>query len=250
MNINKPSQTSRSWYPIIVGILGLSAVIIIHELGHFIVCKLFGVGTPVFSIGFGPQLFSVKLFDTVFQIAALPLGGYVEIAPDSFATQPLLHKIIILLAGVLFNVMFSCALFLYLATRRQNNNELVHDSLRKNLTHHTASARSLFGSGFNKKEANQLTGPIGIIDMIQKSFTFGIDFFLFVLAILSLNIAFFNILPIPFFDGGKIAYITFEALVGPLPESMLNSITQIFLYGMIMLLIFITVKDILRLQRR
>jgi regulator of sigma E protease len=55
-------------------------VIFVHELGHFLAAKAFGVYTPRFSIGFGPALWRKKRGETEYILAALPLGGYVRMA--------------------------------------------------------------------------------------------------------------------------------------------------------------------------
>jgi regulator of sigma E protease len=55
-------------------------VVFIHELGHFLAAKLFGVYAPRFSIGFGPALWSRKWGETEYVLAAVPLGGYVRMA--------------------------------------------------------------------------------------------------------------------------------------------------------------------------
>src|SRR5216684_739254 len=62
----------------IVLVLGL--MILVHELGHFIVARVFGVRVDVFSIGFGPRLFGWKRGATDYRISALPFGGYVRMA--------------------------------------------------------------------------------------------------------------------------------------------------------------------------
>ncbi|HWZ97957.1 MAG TPA: RIP metalloprotease RseP [Candidatus Dormibacteraeota bacterium] len=62
----------------IVLVLGL--MILVHEWGHFIVARFFGVRVDVFSIGFGPRLFGWKRGATDYRISALPLGGYVRMA--------------------------------------------------------------------------------------------------------------------------------------------------------------------------
>src|SRR6266700_6830381 len=61
-------------------ILVLGVMILVHEWGHFIVARLFGVRVDVFSIGFGPRLFGWKRGATDYRISALPLGGYVRMA--------------------------------------------------------------------------------------------------------------------------------------------------------------------------
>src|SRR5258707_7423951 len=65
----------------LIGIfLVLGLMILVHEWGHFIVARLFGVRVDVFSIGFGPRLFGWKRGATDYRISALPLGGYVRMA--------------------------------------------------------------------------------------------------------------------------------------------------------------------------
>src|SRR5580765_7691144 len=66
--------------PLFFGLLGLTSLIVLHELGHFLFCKLFHIDNPSFSVGFGPVLISRKLGTTVFKLCAIPLGGYVEMA--------------------------------------------------------------------------------------------------------------------------------------------------------------------------
>jgi regulator of sigma E protease len=61
-------------------VLVLGLMILVHEWGHFIVARLFGVRVDVFSIGFGPRLFGVKRGATDYRISALPFGGYVRMA--------------------------------------------------------------------------------------------------------------------------------------------------------------------------
>ena len=60
--------------------LVLGVLILIHEWGHFIVARMFGVRVDVFSIGFGPRLFGWKRGATDYRVSALPLGGYVRLA--------------------------------------------------------------------------------------------------------------------------------------------------------------------------
>lgn len=61
-------------------VLVLGVLILVHEWGHFIVARLFGVRVDVFSIGFGPRLFGTKRGPTDYRISAIPLGGYVRMA--------------------------------------------------------------------------------------------------------------------------------------------------------------------------
>ncbi|MBW2540347.1 MAG: site-2 protease family protein, partial [Deltaproteobacteria bacterium] len=68
-------------------VIVLSVLIIFHELGHFIVARLFGVGVEKFSLGFGPRLFGKKIGMTDYRISAIPLGGYVKMVGDEPDTE-------------------------------------------------------------------------------------------------------------------------------------------------------------------
>ncbi len=59
---------------IIAVAIGLGVMVLVHEWGHFVVARLFGVRVEVFSIGFGPRLFGIKRGPTDYRISALPLG--------------------------------------------------------------------------------------------------------------------------------------------------------------------------------
>jgi regulator of sigma E protease len=96
----------------------LGIMVLIHELGHFIMAKLCGVRVETFSIGFGPRLFGFRHGDTDYRLSLLPLGGYVKMAgeyggesstgaPDEFASQPRWERVLIALAGPLANFLLS-----------------------------------------------------------------------------------------------------------------------------------------------
>lgn len=119
--------------PTLATLIGFEALIAIHELGHFLFCKLFGIGTPTFSIGFGPELFSRKIGDTNFRLALIPFGGYCEIAgheevgqgdqahahdrsESSFGVKPYWQKLLVMLGGIMCNFLFAyivaCTIFM------------------------------------------------------------------------------------------------------------------------------------------
>ena len=64
---------------IVISILGLGLLIFVHELGHYLAARLVGVSVETFSIGFGPKLYSWTSGETRYQLALLPLGGFVKI---------------------------------------------------------------------------------------------------------------------------------------------------------------------------
>ncbi|MEK9194627.1 MAG: site-2 protease family protein, partial [Patescibacteria group bacterium] len=60
-------------------IIGLSLLILVHELGHFLTAKIFGVKVEEFGLGFPPRLFGKKRGETTYSVNALPFGGFVKI---------------------------------------------------------------------------------------------------------------------------------------------------------------------------
>lgn len=73
-----------TWFlsSVVVPILVIGVLILVHELGHFLVAKWCGVGVVKFSIGFGPALLKWKRAETVYQLSAIPLGGFVRMVGD------------------------------------------------------------------------------------------------------------------------------------------------------------------------
>ena len=63
-------------------IIVLSIIVIVHEFGHFVTAKKFGVYCTEFSIGMGPAIYQRKGKETTFSIRALPIGGYVQMAGE------------------------------------------------------------------------------------------------------------------------------------------------------------------------
>ena len=113
---------------IIAVAIGLGVMVLVHEWGHFVLARLFGVRVEVFSIGFGPRLFGVRRGPTDYRISALPLGGYVRMAgdnpaeerrgdPDEFLSKPRWQRCLIALAGPTTNflmaVVLTAALFVH-----------------------------------------------------------------------------------------------------------------------------------------
>ncbi len=111
-------------------VIVLGILIFFHELGHFLVAKLSGVGVLRFSLGFGPALLRKRFGETDYQIAAFPLGGYVKMLGEdpeekdivthidrrrSFSHKPLGVKAVIVFAGPFFNVILAVLVYTVIA---------------------------------------------------------------------------------------------------------------------------------------
>jgi regulator of sigma E protease len=94
----------------------LGVLVVVHELGHFIVAKLFGIRVDVFSVGFGKRLFGLKKGDTDYRVSLIPLGGYVKMAgenldeevtgaADEFMSKPKWQRFCVAVAGPAMNIL-------------------------------------------------------------------------------------------------------------------------------------------------
>lgn len=95
---------------------------------------------------------------------------------------------------------------------------------------------------------SQLSGPVGIYSIVGEQAKGGLANILYLIAYLSINVGFLNLLPIPAFDGGHILFIIIEKIKGsPVKPELENKIHAIGLYVLLLLMFFITIQDVLRL---
>ena len=352
----------------ITGMLGIGFLIGFHELGHFLFCKLFKIGTPSFSIGFGPTIFTKKIGDTVFKLSAIPFGGYVEIAgsPEigqgeqkaagdhdefSFAARPFYQKFLVMIGGISFNLLFSYFVFIVLfmagipktnimyqtnitpiiAQVQKNsaaaqyglkagdkiisiNNITVENNVQQtletlaSLAHQQAAllierngkqqiitmvvgAKEILGKTvgslgiefevtelpglpffeaikhgiqttnrwiyntmygfthlFRKRDVSSMAGPIMILAMTVKSAAEGFKIFFIFLAIISINLAVLNMIPLPILDGGQILFYGIEAIIQRPLSVRIREYTHLATwFAFIILFLYLSVQDITRI---
>lgn len=105
-----------STWLVIVPVLGF--LIFIHELGHFVTAKRFGVKVTEFGFGFPPRIFGIRYGETLYSVNWIPLGGFVKMVgeedptdPRSFAGQSVLRRGIVLSAGSFMNLVAPIVIF-------------------------------------------------------------------------------------------------------------------------------------------
>lgn len=345
---------AQNFFFIMAGIIGIGFCIGFHELGHYLFCKLFDVRTPSFSIGFGPSLWKKKIGETQFSLSAIPLGGYVEIAgaaevgqgdqkdahskdKRSFAIKPYWQKLLIMLGGILFNLMFAYFALILLhiigmpksipvikavadnsiaqkldlqpndRITAVNGQEIGQDLSKVYNTLATEPETTLtisrneqiltipvptgttpeslgasffsikndglsFGQSitkgialtnkyiigtivsikhmFVKRDVTGLQGPLSIIQIISKGLKESFGLYLLVLALISISLAVFNLLPLPILDGGQILFYTIEAIIRrPLPTKVKEYIhigSWILILGLI---VWLSAQDVWRMVK-
>lgn len=118
----------EGFFRVALVVFGIGLVIFVHELGHYIAARLCGVRVVTFSLGFGPRLLGWQRGGTMYQIAAVPLGGYCRMAgeeprmdgtppaPDELPAKSVEARFFIYSGGVLMNLVFALVVFPILFT--------------------------------------------------------------------------------------------------------------------------------------
>ncbi len=118
-------------------ILGLSILVGLHELGHLLAAKAFGMRVEQYFIGFPPKVWSIKRGETEYGVGAIPLGGFVKISgmidesldtahtnaepqPYEFRSKPAWQRLIVMLGGIIVNVIVGILIFVILAYKNGN----------------------------------------------------------------------------------------------------------------------------------
>ena len=239
----------------IIFLLGI--LVFIHEGGHFTVAKLCKIKVNEFALGFGPTLISKTKGETKYAIHIILLGGYVDLegeekqsdAEGSFSKASIPKKIAILLAGGTVNILFGVLIYFGLLIYIYEDVNII-ERLQFALSNTGGFIVSIF-TGLKelftgKVGVNQMTGIVGISNMVVK--TSGIVNYLYLMGVISLSLGITNLLPFPPLDGGKILLYIIEAI----RRKTLNEtfVTKLQVFGftlLIVLSIYITYLDILRI---
>lgn len=364
-------------------------VVFVHELGHFLAAKLFGVYTPRFSIGFGPAIAHWRRGETEYRIGVLPLGGYVRMAsrldesaatleggaetagppPDGerfdpeamvpfgpkpvpenrwFESKPLPARLVIMVAGVTMNLLLGWALNVGAVMRYSHDlttrvsdvvagkpaaaagfqkgdsvvsvngapvaswesfvkvvsgmpgkpvqvgvlrgsapatmtvtpmrdsvvdpstgdklivgrvglaatvdssripvGRALRDGTQQTLSMATLIFTSLQRVATHASAVSELGGPVAIAQVSVQAAREGLEVLLYLTALLSINLAVFNLLPIPILDGGQIVVQLVEAARGePLTERAREIVARVGLAFILLIFLTVTFNDLKRL---
>lgn len=362
---------------ILIAFLSIIALLVIHEFGHFITAKRFGIKVEEFGVGLPPRLFGKKIGETLYSLNLLPFGAFVKIPSieggsnesdrenyQKLESVPLWRRTLIILAGVVsfwimgiilltvvFNIGASQAIsdeeqgpFLNLPEVQivavasgspaeitgikpgdvikelqigdyklpiskvkevqefaeknkgeeiiltiERGNEIFEASLipriapppgegvmgvaliriaEKSYPFFQAfikgitAAVNLTGTiiaglaevltslikGQGLPPGIQFIGPIGLGALVAQAVQVGLSYYLQFIAIISIYLAIFNLLPIPALDGGKLLFLGIEKIKGrPVDAKIEQNITTGFFILFLALMVFVTIKDIARL---
>lgn len=358
-----------SLFSIFLFIVILVALVVVHELGHFLAAKALKVRVDEFAFGFPPKLFSKKVGETEYVFNALPLGGYVKIhgeegeeggVPDkrSLASKAWWQQLIVLLGGVTMNMLFALLILIVLALgktpvgeddalfARATDKKLIVTEVIENSPASLAGIKAgveivslsrtleaptfgttreaidfiqksdaplrivykekegvesavtiapVFGLLEGKKAigvglnieglaklsffeavekgwndlvrftvliakafkdffatllsggnvADQVAGPVGLAKVVHTAEQMGLRTVALLAAIISINLAFFNILPFPSLDGGRAIIVVGEAIVRrKMNKKLFGALNAIGFSFLMLVFVLVTIKDI------
>jgi regulator of sigma E protease len=188
----------------------ISLIIFIHELGHFAAARAAGIPVEALSLGFGPVLAGKKYRGTEYRLSAIPFGGYLMPAADIdqfFRISPA-RRILLSLGGPAANILTAIPLFSLLNISKGNAS--LYDIAVLPFAQ-TAALLSKMLSALTGMFSHHgdLMGIVGIVssgNALVPTWGAAAAF----AALISLNLALFNLLPLPALDGGKILLAIFE----------------------------------------
>ena len=359
---------------LIAALIVFSAVIAIHEFGHFTVAKLCGIQVNEFSIGMGPALWKKIYKGTQYSLRALPVGGYValegEESPESQQAEaardereaedensvppeqrtgiplneaPVWQRVLVMVAGAFMNFVLGFVVLVILVAAQEGAitsktiysiendalcgqtglqagdeivavngrrcfvaNDILYELVRTEAyrarftvkrdgqkvelpdvqfdtwqdedgqTHMTLGftvygikktplnvlkeawnstlyyGRIVFTSLADlvrgRESINNLSGPVGIVTAIGQAASYGWQDLLELLALITINLGVFNLLPFPALDGGKVVFLIIEGVTGHAVPEKLQGILTIAAFALLFgLMLFATYNDIIRL---
>ncbi len=171
---------------IIVFLVILTVLVLIHELGHFITAKIFGIKVEEFGLGFPPRVFGKKKGETLYSINALPIGGFVKLYgeddagggkiskgkkiekdPDldrAFFAKPIWQRIVVVTAGVAMNFLLAVIIATYLFTSQglpTDNKSVLITQVAKNTPAAVAGLRA--GDAIVSIDGHEVADPSSLI---------------------------------------------------------------------------------------
>jgi regulator of sigma E protease len=255
---------------IIIFLIILSVLIVAHEAGHLWAAKSGGIRVDEFGLGFPPR--AKKLFrwrDTDFTLNWLPFGGFVKIfgenpeegaqvSGDSFAAKSKARQILVLASGVIANfalawLLFSIVLMLGIESQDGYVQRGFFDAIWHGLlttgkiTWLTVVAiyEIIAGAVAGQADFSGVVGPVGLVGVVGEVSAMGLAYLLYFTAVISVNLAIINLIPVPALDGGRILLTLIEAVKGsrisPKVFGVLNFVSFVLL---ILLMVLITVRDV------
>lgn len=203
-------------YVIMIAVIG--SLILIHEIGHLVGAKMIGIPISQFSVGFGPKLWGFGVGGTEYRLSVIPLGGYVlpDVADVSeFNRLPASRRALFALAGPVGNLLAAFVISVLVNVAAAGFS--FHSALAAPLAGLWHASRQVLESiPMLFQQPDHLSGILGIVAAGGRAAGTNVQRILDISILLNVNLAVFNLLPLPPLDGGKIVMCGLEKLFKPL----------------------------------
>ncbi len=199
-------------YLVVLGLICL--LILLHELGHFLAARWMKIPLSRFSVGLGPKLWAFTRGETEYRVSMIPIGGYVLPAvedPNDFFLIPIRKRVVFLLGGPLANIVVTVALFIVLNVMKYGltfTGVFILPILQTLIMLYDFV--SVIPSLFERHE--ELSGVVGVVSQGGEYIGWNARRFVLFSILISLNLAVFNLLPLPPLDGGRLVLCFLEKL--------------------------------------
>ena len=345
---------------ILLAVFAFGVMIFLHECGHYLTARAFGVTVKEFSLGMGPCLFShtSKKTGIVYKLCALPIGGYVSMAgedeesddPNALSKKPAWQRLIVMASGGIVNLIFGVLIVLlcvsmvantslatptvdsypeysdgrvaatydaglregdvilavdghrvrigaeldyeimrrgidpvtltvlrdgqelifenfrfptyvesgqtlggrdfYLGTEEAGLGPILRHTVRRSVMTVRMVWESLFDLITGRFGVEAVSGPVGVTSAMVETAKYGFENFLYLVAVISLNLGVVNLFPLPALDGGRIFFLLIGMVIRrPIPEKIEGTIHYVGIMLLFALMLLVTGKDILQLIR-
>lgn len=221
--------------------------VILHEFGHFIAARHFGVVADEFNIGMGPKITGKRMNGTEWNLRILPFGGSCVLNDEKLMALSPQKRIAIFFAGPFVN--FALSFFCFMGFRLLSGNMMILTDLADWIRNVFGIIPSFFSSFVQAFSPNAPTmtesGRILKDTIVQQKTSIDVVIYLLKLSF-SLNAFLFigNILPIPALDGGQIALSIPACFHRPLSEKAVSIANGVFYIGIMTLSAAFLIKDI------
>ena len=232
-------------YLLVVFLVG--GLILVHELGHLLAARWLGIGVSRFSIGLGPKLWGFRRSGVEYWLALIPFGGYVlpELSDEhGYLRIPSARRVVFALCGPAANV--AAAVLLLCIYNVASGNLSLHGLLVAPFVQTGQMlGRIVAAIGELLSHPGQIAGVVGIVALGGRHVGLDVARAAVFSAMISLNLAIFNLLPLPPLDGGKIVLGLLERLRPGFARAYVPicAVGWVLLLG---LLLYATVQDISR----
>ena len=231
-----------------VPLVVLGIIIVFHELGHFLVAKLFRIKVETFSVGFGPRLFGFHYGETDYRLSAFPLGGYVKMS-EGVVSNPKWQRFLVAAAGPAMNIVLAVALLTGLFMSGMNFTDAFSRALDRTIEDGALIVRALGELVTGQASIRSLDGPLSIMKVTRDSYQAGFGPLIMLMSIISLNLGLMNLLPIPLLDGGLMFMLAIECLMGrELSLRVKERVVQAGLVFLLTLMVFVLYNDVMKIK--